>query len=174
MDFATAFARLIDPQHEGGYSDDAADPGNWTGGKVGSGRLQGTKYGISAASYPTLDIASLTVDQASAVYQRDFWQKAGCDAVPDVLKFELFDTAVNSGVKAAAMMLQRALQPVYAGEVDGDIGPKTQAAIATFADPYRLLVRFCGRRLDYWNDLVNWAHDGKGWVQRLATDMMVL
>jgi lysozyme family protein len=35
---------------EGGYSNNAADPGNWTGSAIGSGELRGTKYGISAAA----------------------------------------------------------------------------------------------------------------------------
>ena len=38
--------------YEGGYSANPKDPGNWTGGKVGVGKLLGTKSGIAAASYP--------------------------------------------------------------------------------------------------------------------------
>ena len=38
--------------HEGGYSSNPKDPGNWTGGKVGAGKLLGTQKGIAAASYP--------------------------------------------------------------------------------------------------------------------------
>ena len=49
---------------EGGYQDNPADPGNWTGGKVGHGVMKGTKYGISAESYPHLDIKNLTVVEA--------------------------------------------------------------------------------------------------------------
>ncbi len=41
---------------EGGLSLDPKDPGNWTGGKVGLGKLLGTKYGIAAASHPGLDV----------------------------------------------------------------------------------------------------------------------
>ena len=35
MNFEIAFQRLIG--HEGGYSNDRNDPGNWTGGKEGVG-----------------------------------------------------------------------------------------------------------------------------------------
>jgi lysozyme family protein len=52
---------------EGGYTKNAKDPGNWTGGKVGKGILKGTKYGIAAASFPNLDIANLTKEQAAVV-----------------------------------------------------------------------------------------------------------
>lgn len=31
--------------------------GNWTGSMIGRGAMRGTKYGVSAASYPYLDIA---------------------------------------------------------------------------------------------------------------------
>jgi hypothetical protein len=37
---------------EGGLSMDERDPGNWTGGAIGKGELRGTKYGISAQTYP--------------------------------------------------------------------------------------------------------------------------
>lgn len=36
-------------EHEGGYTDNPKDPGNWTGGEVGKGELKGSKYGLSAA-----------------------------------------------------------------------------------------------------------------------------
>lgn len=58
---------------EGGYTSDSADKGNWTGGAVGAGVLKGTKYGISAAEYPTLDIANLTQADAETIYRKDYW-----------------------------------------------------------------------------------------------------
>ena len=36
---------------EGGFTDNPADPGNWTSGRVGSGICRGTKFGISAAAH---------------------------------------------------------------------------------------------------------------------------
>jgi hypothetical protein len=44
---------------EGGFTDNPADPGNWTGGKIGAGECRGTKFGISAGAHPDLDIANL-------------------------------------------------------------------------------------------------------------------
>ena len=99
MDFNAAFDRLIG--HEGGYVNHPSDPGGET------------KYGISRRSYPGEDIAGLTLERAKLIYARDFWGPAGCDVVPDAAKFELFDMAVNSGVKAAVRNLQRAV-----GETD--------------------------------------------------------
>ena len=53
-DFDKAFDIIVGV--EGGFSLDPNDPGNWTGGKRGVGELKGTRWGISAKSYPHLDI----------------------------------------------------------------------------------------------------------------------
>ena len=68
------FDRMFDivVGHEGGYTANPADRGNWTGGAIGSGTCRGTRFGISAAAYPGLDIANLTIDAAKALYQRDY------------------------------------------------------------------------------------------------------
>ena len=60
MKFEDAFARLIG--NEGEFDDSPKDRGNWTGGAIGVGELRGTKYGISAAAFPTLDIKAITLD----------------------------------------------------------------------------------------------------------------
>lgn len=64
-DFDRAFANVIDA--EKGLSMDPNDPGNWTGGAKGKGELNGTRYGISAMSYPKEDIARLTLGRASTL-----------------------------------------------------------------------------------------------------------
>jgi len=70
ISFEEAFRRLIG--HEGGYSKDKRDPGNWTGGKVGGvGILKGTKFGLAANTY-NLDIKNITLAQAKEIYQRDW------------------------------------------------------------------------------------------------------
>lgn len=165
MDFDAAFERLIG--HEGGFTNSPADRGNWTGGKVGQGRCVGTKYGISAMTYPGEDIEHLTLDRAKELYRRDFWGPAGCDAAPDAIKFDLFDAAVNSGVVTAIKLLQRA-----AGSADdGALGPRTLMATQTM-DAERLLARFNGWRLDYLNDNPQqWANFGRGWAQRIAENL---
>src|SRR6185437_7679529 len=73
--FAAALATVL--AHEGGYQAMPDDPGNWTGGKIGAGELKGTKFGLSAAAYPNLDIASLTEAEAAAIYCRDWWERFG-------------------------------------------------------------------------------------------------
>ena len=166
MNFDKAFELLIG--HEGGFQNDSRDRGNWTSGKIGVGQLKGTKYGISAMSYPGEDIANLTLARAKQIYARDFWVASGADLVPDVLRYDVFDTAVNSGVRRAVMLLQRALGV----KDDGILGPVTRQTIIQM-DPYRLLVRFNGHRLDFLNDNPTlWATYGRGWSQRIAENMI--
>lgn len=152
MNFDKAFEILID--HEGGYVNDPRDPGGET------------KFGISKRSYPAEDIKGLTLERAKAIYRRDFWGVAGCDAVPDAMKFDLFDMAVNSGPVMAIKTLQRS-----AGVTpDGLLGPITLQALNSTPAP-RLVARFNGHRLDFMTDLKTWPVFGKGWAKRVASNL---
>jgi lysozyme family protein len=107
--------------HEGGYVRDPRDPGGET------------KYGISRRSYPGLDIANLTREQAAVIYRRDFWDGPGISRLPRELALPVFDAAVNAGCRPAVRWLQDALNaatgeldPVLpALEADGELGPAT-------------------------------------------------
>ena len=165
MNFETAFEILIG--HEGGYTDNPKDPGNWTGGKQGAGVLKGTKFGIAANTYPDEDIKNLTVPRAKYLYLRDFWNKLSLDKLPECVRFDLFDAAVNSGVQQSAKFLQRA-----AGVVDaGVIGPATIAA-ANKIDPEQMDSRISGYRLMFLADLKVFPDFGKGWVRRVANNLV--
>lgn len=168
MNFEQALART--GRFEAGFQNDPNDSGNWTGAVVGRGSLKGTKFGISAASYPLLDINRLTWGEAGSIYERDFWVKAGCDRIPETLSGEVFDVAVLAGVSRAVKFLQRATKlPI---QIDGDFGPRTRLAVLQ-GDPDVLLRRFDGHFLDFLNDdPVKWSRYGRGWVQRAAERMI--
>lgn len=153
MDFNQAFKKLIG--HEGGYVDDPEDPGGET------------NFGISKRSYPKEDIPNMTLERAKEIYRKDFWWAAGCDAVPDAAKFDLFDMAVNSGVKPAICTLQNAVGAVP----DGIIGPRTLQAINS-ANPVRLIAHFNAHRLLFMTNLKNWPAHGKGWARRVAKNLL--
>lgn len=115
--------------HEGGFQDDTADPGNWSGGVVGAGACLGTKYGIAAATHPGLDIAALSEDDARAIYRQEWWDRLGLARLPAPLSAKLFDAAVNLGANPAIVCFQRALNQVGAAVAeDGVLGPATVAA----------------------------------------------
>ena len=126
---------------EGGYQNNPADSGNWTSGKVGIGEQKGTNWGISAASYPYLDIVNLTLIDAIAIYRRDYWQKSGADQLPWPACLLMMDTAVLHGVGAATKML-------------AEVGP----------NPYA----FAAKRLRIYTASANWHIFGAGWTNRIA------
>ena len=161
MNFDQAFDRLI--KHEGGYSDDPKDPGNWTGGRVNIGQLKGTKYGIAANTYGDLDIKSLTLEQAKAIYHRDWWLKIGADQLDAAIVFQLWDFAINAGMGTAVRALQRAVRVAD----DGSIGPLTIRAVRAMSTT-DVLMRLTAQRLRFYTSLSTWLTYGKGWTNRVA------
>lgn len=159
--FDAAFERLIG--HEGGYTTNPADPGNWTGGACGVGECKGTRYGVSAASYPTLDIKGLTLDAARAIYKRDYWERIAGDRLPPAVAFVVFDAAVNNSVDRAARLLQASLDL----RQDGVIGPATLAAVAK-QPPMVLAIEIVAQRAWFMSRLPTWRTFGLGWSRRLA------
>lgn len=127
--FSAAIAVVL--AHEGGFQAAPDDPGNWTGGKPEAGELKGTKFGISAAQYPTLDIAHLTTDDAIAIYRRDWWERFDLARLPPPLGAKLLDAGVNIGMASAVRALQRALRACgVAIAEDGKLGDATRGAVS--------------------------------------------
>lgn len=146
---------------EAGYQCDPRDTGNWTGGKVGQGKLVGTKYGISAASYPEEDIFNLTVTRAMFLYKRDFWDVARLDELHPATALGVFDFGVNSGMHESVRVLQRCL----ALPEDGTVGPITVAA-ESVRDPRTLAQQFCVERIGAYHEMPGWGDFGEGWAKR--------
>lgn len=166
MNFDEAFKITVG--HEGGLTLHRADRGNWTSGKVGVGELKGTKYGISAMSYPKEDIRNLTLDRAKQLYKRDYWDKCRCDELPNGLRFHVFDTAVNSGVVRALKTLQQAA----GSKDDGIIGPATLSAVRS-KDQCELLLLFYSFRIAFYTSIGTFNTFGKGWMNRVASNLKI-
>lgn len=150
---------------EGEYTNDPKDPGNWTGGKEGVGELNGTRYGISAAQYPTIDIATLRRDDAIAIYYRDYWVPISGDNLPPRLQLAVLDCAVNQGVGTAGKILQTALG-ITGDDVDGKIGLGTLGALRT-KEPEDVLTDFLAARAVRYAKSKNFDVYGRGWYRRL-------
>jgi lysozyme family protein len=117
---------IIIATHEGGFQNRADDPGNWTA----DGQLKGTKFGISAHSFPDEDIEGLTLNRAEELYRENWGHFAAIDDQQVMTK--VLDLAVNMqwGDKGhATKILQHAIYgrgiPVT---VDGVFGTKTATA----------------------------------------------
>ncbi len=95
---------------EGGLVNDPKDPGGVT------------KFGISQRSYPALDIRALSLDDAKAIYQRDYWDKIQGEALPAGLDLLLLDHAVNAGPARANTLLQGLITNQMTSSGSGDQG----------------------------------------------------
>jgi lysozyme family protein len=153
MNFDQAFDALI--SHEGGYVSDPRDPGGET------------KFGISKRAYPNVDIKALTLEQAKAIYKSDYWDRSQCDSLPPVVAFQVFDTAVNSGIGQSIRFLQRAVGVAD----DGQVGPLTINAVKRL-DAETIVARFNGQRLDFMTKLSTFDIFGRGWCRRIAKNLM--
>jgi len=112
---------------EGGYSDNPMDSGGKT--KFGITEALARQYGFSGG------MKDLSKDEAIRIYKAEFWDVLKLDEFSYDIAFELFDQAVNTGTKRAAIFLQRALNVLNRGgtlykdlKVDGSIGSATIAA----------------------------------------------
>lgn len=115
-------AQNIVKANEGGYQDLSNDSGNWTGGKIGSGNLIGTKYGISAPVLkahlgytPTVnEMKNLSYSTALSIYKNNYWDKLGLDSVKNQTIADLiYDGAVNEGVGGIKSIVSGSLGTSY-------------------------------------------------------------
>lgn len=127
--FDSAFAIVVGI--EGGYVNDPKDPGGET------------RWGISKRQYPNVDIPQLTLEQAKAIYLRDYWNTHGCDKLDWTEALLVFDCAVNGGNH------QRWYQ-MFAGQSARDFA-----------------VNFQAEHVQYLASLPEWPHEARGWARRL-------
>lgn len=149
---------------EGGYVNDPGDPGGET------------KYGICKRSYPHVNIAALTIEQASEIYRKDFWGILRLDRIQNqTIAEEIFDTAVNCGPGLAARITQRAINLTNYPEsdiyLDGQIGPKTIAAINNHRSPAALYKALNGLQFVHYMKIVEGNPKQekffRGWLKRV-------
>jgi lysozyme family protein len=164
MSFDKMFGRVIG--HEGKFQNNHGDRGNWTSGVVGEGELRGTKYGVSAMSYPDEDIRNLTYARAKDIYREDFWLRVGGDKLHAAVAFQLFDAAINHGIGNAVRMLQRAVDVAD----DGVVGEVTRGAIQeTGVDD--ALKLFNAERVVFFTKISTFDRFGRGWMRRVAQNL---
>lgn len=155
--FAQALQSVL--KHEGGFVDHPADPGGMT--NLGVTRKVWEEW----VGHPVSEKAmqALTPVAVAPLYKKKYWDRVKGDELPTGIDYAVFDAAVNSGPGRAAKWLQACVGV----EVDGDIGPKTLAAVAA-CDPAVLVEDYAKRRLSFLMDLPHWGTFGKGWSRRVA------
>ena len=127
--------------YEGGWSNNPADPGG------------ATMEGVTLAEYrrhhpgaTPIDLRNMTIEARNAIYQQDYWDKIGGDALALGLDLCAFDACVNSGPGAARRWLARAGSGA------------TSARIRAFSSA----------RLSFLQGLRTFRVFGRGWSTRVA------
>ena len=149
-------------QYEGGYDTNPKDRGNWTSGKIGVGELKGTKYGVAAFVYPTLDIENLTVGQASQIYYRDYWPKIAGEAQPSGVDLFMFDTCVNNGAERALGFQRKVLGTELRS------AEKLAQAASEAPDKVAQISKLAALRGSFYRSLSTFDTFGRGWMRRNA------
>lgn len=163
-EFDVVFDRVF--LNEGGFQNDPEDRGNWTSGSIGIGDLRGTKFGISAMTYPDEDIENLSRDEAKEIYRRDWWDAMDLDLFCPALGYQMFDAAINHGRANAVKFLQRAVGVVE----DGVPGPLTKKAVNVLELDY-ICIRFLAARLQFMTKISTWDRYGMGWAGRIVKNL---
>ena len=137
---------------EGVLSDDKADNGGLT------------KYGIAQKFNPGVDVKNLTREGAIEIYKANYWDPCRCGELPWWAALLTFDAAVQHGCNPARKLLQETV----GATADGQIGPKTLAAVAK-ADPIESTGTLQAlRMLKIYIPHEDWKVYGKGWLRRSA------
>lgn len=154
MNFEQALGHVLN--HEGGFVSHKDDPGG------------ATNYGITVAvarehGYQG-DMRQIPMDLVRTIYRRSYWDRCRCDELPAIMRLDVFDGAVNSGVSRSI----RWLQQCTGATVDGIIGPQT-IRMANQAGDVRM--RYNAVRLSFLTGLGHWGSFGRGWARRIAYNL---
>lgn len=149
---------------EKGNDDDKDDPG----GRTSRGCIQ-SEYDRyrDAKGLPRADVWLASDAEIRDIFRTNYWLRVHGDELDDGVAMCLFDAAVLNGVGQTAKWVQRALGPLYAGEVDGDFGPRTFLALSKVADNDLFIADVCARRVEMMRGLKHAPKYIKGWTARV-------
>lgn len=128
-----------------------------------------TKFGIDQRSHPYLDIENLTLEHASEIYRKEYWNKHKCNEFPWPVNAVHFDNCVNMGPSQAVKLLQRTV----GSHDDGIMGPATKVSLMAAckvrsADVVALQI--CAKKEEFYKSLVEQkpekAKFKDGWLNR--------
>jgi uncharacterized protein (TIGR02594 family) len=152
---------------EGGFTDDAYDPGGPTNRGITLATYaawKGLPLDANSCATLTAELRRISIEAVRDIYHARYWLPAHCAEMIPALAFFHFDAAVNHGVTGAMRLLQRAVGT----DADGEIGPNTRAAI-TRMSVEEALHRYAEVRRARYRSLHHFWRFGRGWLRRVDT-----
>lgn len=144
--------------HEGGFVNNAHDPGGMT--NLGVTRKTWQEWIGKPASES--DMRALTPELVAPLYKKRYWMACGADVLQSGLDNCVFDCAVNSGPAFAVKILQR----IIGVADDGVVGRDTAKRVNSLPTA-ELVDRYCATRLAFMQKLPTFNVFGKGWTKRV-------
>jgi lysozyme family protein len=143
---------------EGGYSNDAHDPG----GATDYGIIQ-AEYNIARKSWglPTQPVSKITVDEYRTIYYTKYWLP-NCPKCYPGLDLEVFNMNVNGGPRRSTELLQEAI----AVPADGVFGPLTAATVKSLWGSQAVIDTFKKDADDFYKHLGTFRYFGRDWLRR--------
>lgn len=155
MNFDQAFTKLLG--HEGGYSNNPSDTGGAT--------MWGVTQAVARSHGYEGDMRDFPQQKAKEIYKASYWDSCKADSLPEVIRFDVFDGAVNSGVGQSVRWLQRSI----GAEADGVVGPETIRMSGVCPN---VLAKYNGHRLLFMTQLKVWPVFSGGWAKRIAYNLI--
>ena len=144
-------------EDEGGYTNDAADPGgptNW-GITIEDARM----YWKTNATAE--DVKNMPKSVAEDIYRKHYADPIHYDELPAGVDYSVLDYGINSGISRSIKVLQRLVNV----PADGKMGPSTLSAVNA-KNPKELINAIYDERLSFLQSLSTWGTFGRGWGSR--------
>lgn len=157
--YPEAMRRGVFP-HEGGYTNEAADPGgptNW-GITIVDARMY-WKPGATAA-----DVRVMPQVIAEDIYRKHYAAPVRYQDLPAGVDYSVLDYAINSGVGRAGKVLRRL---VGLSDHTSAVTDEVIAAVAK-RNPADLISAIAVERMAFLRTLKNWPTYANGWARRVA------
>lgn len=130
-------------KHEGGYTNEASDPGGPT--NFGITIIDYRKYVNPNATAE--DVRNMKLAEAQAIYKSKYWDAQNCSNLPSGVDYCVFDYGVNSGIGRTKKVL---------------------AKFEDIKDPVKLINAICDERMAFLRKLKIWPTYANGWTRRVT------
>lgn len=161
--FTKALAHVL--EMEGGFTDDAYDPGGPTNRGITLevyASVKGQTVDATSRDRLIAELKSIPDATVADIYRRRYFEPADCNAFTAPLALMHFDAAVNHGVGAAIRMLQQSVDVT----IDGEIGPETLGAVGA-RNVVDLIDVYADIRRARYRALPHFWRFGRGWLKRV-------